>query len=140
MYKNSEILSAVLNKWAQPLVGTFINEHLQSMPFIQGIQNKIRSIGWVSPNWTLMGELSPIMEAISGNIVAPMITKYIAQIDDASIPKIAHAIVDNALKNKELVLFEGTVVFEEGDLKKLKRLLDLNLPYHPEKDVIVITD
>lgn len=140
MYKNADILSAVLNKWAQPLVGTFINSHMQSMPFVQGIQNKVRSLGWVSPNWSLMGELSPLMESVTGNIVAPLISKYVSQVDDASIPKIAHNIVDNALKNGELSLFEGKVVFEEDDLKKLKRLLELNLPYNPKEDVIVITD
>jgi hypothetical protein len=61
-------------------------------------------------------------------------------VDDAAIPKIAHGIVDHALKNKELSLFEGKVVFEEADLKQLKRLLELNLPYNPKEDVVVITD
>lgn len=140
MYRNADILSAVLNKWAQPLIGTFLNSHIQSMPFVQGIQNKIRNMGWVSPNWSLFSELSPLMESVTGNIVAPMISKYISQIDDASIPKMAHGIVDNAIKNGELSLFEGKVVFEESDLKQLKRLLELNLPYNPEEDVIIKTE
>lgn len=136
MATNAQILSAVLNKWAQPLVGTFLNANMQSIPIIQGIQNKIRSTGWVSPNWSLIAELSPLMESVTGNIVAPMINKYISQIDDASIPKIAHEVVDNALKNGELSLFEGKVVFEQSDLKQLKRLLDLNLPYSQEEITI----
>lgn len=137
MYKNSDILSAILNKWAQPLVGTFVSSNMQSMPFIQGLQNKIRSMGWVSPNWSLYSELSPIMESVTSSVITPMLSKYLSQIDDASIPKIAHSIVDNALKNGELVLFEGKVVFEESDLKQLKRLLDLNLPYDPSNDIII---
>lgn len=140
MYRNADILSAVLNKWAQPLIGTFINSHVQSISFVQGIQNKIRSMGWVSPNWSLFTELSPLMESVTGNIVAPMISKYVSQIDDASIPKMAHGIVDNAIKNGELSLFEGKVVFEESDLKQLKRLLELNLPYNPAEDIIIKTE
>ena len=71
MYSNADILSAVINKWAQPLVGTFINGHMQSFPFVQGLQNKVRAMGWVSPNWTLFAELAPLMEGISGNILSP---------------------------------------------------------------------
>lgn len=140
MATNAKILGAVLNKWAQPLVGTFINSHLQSIPFVQSIQNKIRSMGWTSPNWSLVSELSPLMESVTGNLIAPMIERYLAGIDDGSIPKMSHSIVDDALKNGELVLFEGKITFEESDLKQLKRLLELNLPYNPEKDVVVITE
>lgn len=140
MHKNSEILSAILNKWAQPLVGTFINANMQSMPFIQGIQNKIRSTGWVSPNWSLYSEISPLMEGVTGSILSPILMGYISQIDDASIPKLAHSIVDEALKNGELSFLEGKVVFEEDDVKLLKRLLDLNLPYDPSKDINIITE
>ena len=140
MATNAQILSAVINKWVQPLLGAFLNANIQSIPIIQGLQNKVRSTGWVSPNWSLIAELSPIMESITGNIVAPMISKYISQIDDASIPKIAHEIVDNALKNGELALFEGKVIFERADIEHLKRLLDLNLPYNPSEELIIKTE
>lgn len=140
MATNAQILSAVINKWVQPLLGTFLNANIQSIPIIQGLQNKVRSTGWVSPNWSLIAELSPIMESITGNIVAPMISKYISQIDDASIPKIAHEIVDNALKNGELALFEGKVIFERSDIEHLKKLLDLNLPYNPSEELIIKTE
>jgi hypothetical protein len=140
MATNAKILSAVLNRWAQPLVGTFLNSHIQNIPFVQGIQNKIRSMGWVSSNWSVMSELSPLMESVTGNLIAPMVEKYLGGIDDASIPKMAHSIVDDALKNGELSMFEGKVVFEASDLKKLKRMLELNLPYNSNEDVVVITD
>lgn len=140
MATNAQILSAVINKWVQPLLGTFLNANIQSIPIIQGLQNKVRSTGWVSPNWSLIAELSPIMESITGNIVAPMINRYISQIDDASLPKIAHEIVDNALKNGELALFEGKVIFERADIEHLKRLLDLNLPYNPSEELIIKTE
>lgn len=140
MYKNSEILSAILNKWAQPLVSTFLNSHLQSMPFIQSVQHKIRNMGWVSPNWSLFAELSPLMESMTGGILTPIMSRYISQIDEAAIPKMAHSIVEEALKNGELSLFEGKVTFEEADLKELKRLLDLNLPYNPSDYYQVLTE
>ena len=140
MATNAKILGAVLNKWAQPLIGSFLSSHVQSIPFVQGIQNKVRSLGWVSTKWTLMGELSPLMESVTGNLVAPVIERYLSNVSDESIPKMAHAIVDDALKNGELSLFEGKIVFEEADLKQLKRMLELNLPYSPEEDVIVKTE
>lgn len=140
MITNARILGAVLNKWAQPLVASFIGANIQSVPFMQGIQNKVRSMGWVSPNWSIMSEISPLMESVTGNIIAPMIERYVSGMDDASIPKVAHAIINDALKNGELSLFEGKVVFERKDLEQLKRLLDLNLPYDPNDDVIIKTE
>lgn len=140
MITNARILGAVLNKWAQPLVASFLGANIQSVPFMQGIQNKVRSMGWVSPNWSIMSEISPLMESVTGNIIAPIIERYVSGLDDASIPKVAHAIINDALKNGELSLFEGKVVFERKDLEQLKRLLDLNLPYDPNDDVIIKTE
>jgi hypothetical protein len=140
MATNAKILGAVLNKWAQPLISTFVSGNIQSVPFVQGLQNKIRNMGWVSPNWSIMAELSPLMESVTGNVIAPMIERYLVGIDDSSIPKMAHSIVDDALKNGELVLFEGKITFEESDLKQLKRLLELNLPYNPNDDIVIKTE
>ena len=140
MATNARILGAVLNKWAQPLIATFVNSNIQSVPFIQGLQNKVRAMGWVSPKWTLTGELSPIVESVTGNLVAPMIESYVSGLNDDAIPKMAHAVVDDALRYGELVLFEGRVVFEKEDLRQLKRLLELNLPYRPEEDIDIKTD
>ena len=137
---NGRILVAVLNKWAQPFIKELLKNSVQSSSIVKAIQNKVINSGWVSPNWSLFAELSPLMESVTGNIVAPMISKYVSQIDDASIPKMAHGIVDNAIKNGELSLFEGKVVFEESDLKQLKRLLELNLPYNPAEDIIIKTE
>jgi hypothetical protein len=140
MVTNARILGAVLNKWAQPLVASFIGANIQNVPFVQGIQNKVRSMGWVSPNWSIMTEISPLMESVTGNIIAPMIERYVSGMDDASIPKVAHAIVDDALKHGELSLFEGKVVFERSDLEQLKRLLVLNMPLNPDDEVTIKTE
>lgn len=126
--KNHQILSAVLNKWAQPLVGEFVNKGVSSLPFLQALQNKVRSTGWVSPQWSLTAELGGLLEGVSGALVMPMLNNYLSQLDDASIPQMAHAIVDKAIAQGRLTLFEGNVEFDEADLRQLKRLLDLNLP------------
>lgn len=129
-----------MNKWAQPLVHTFLGGQVQSLPFVQGIENKIRSMGWVGPRWTLMGELSPLMENLTGNLIAPIIENYLSRVDDASIPRMAHIIVDDAIKTGELRLFEGKIIIDRDDLRQLKRLLELNLPFAPEEEVILKTD
>ena len=137
MATNAEILGMVINKWAQPLIGTYINQYVQAMPFVQMIQNKVRSTGWVSGNWSLISELSPLMEGLSGNIIAPLVSRWLSGMDDASIPRLAHAIVENAIKNGELRLLEGKVIFELNDLQQLKRLLDLNMPINEDNDITI---
>jgi hypothetical protein len=126
--KKHQILSAVLNKWAQPLVGELVNKGMQSLPMMQALQNKVRSSGWVSPQWSLTAELGGLLEGVSGALVQPVLNSYLSQLDDASLPQMAHAIVDKAIAQGRLSLFEGNVVFDESDLRQLKRLLELNLP------------
>lgn len=139
MYTNAQILAAVLNKWAQPLVKSLIGSYVGTLPVLQMVENKVRSMGWVSPKWSLMGELSPLMEAVTGNAFAPFVAKYLATFDDASLPAMAHNIVDDAIKRGDLVLLEGKVTFEKADLEELKRLLTLNLPYDKDEDIIINT-
>ena len=139
MYTNSQILAAVLNKWAQPIIKSFVGGYVGSIPALQMVENKIRSMGWVSQKWSLTAELSPLMESITGNMFTPMISKYLSAFDDAALPGMAHNIVDDAIKNGGLSLFEGKVVFERCDLEELKRLLELNLPYSKEDDIIIDT-
>jgi hypothetical protein len=126
--KNHQILAAVLNKWAQPLVGEFVNRGVQNLPVLQALQNKVRTMGWTSPQWTLASELGGVMEGITGSLVVPMLNRYLSQLDDESLPQMAHQIVDQAMKQGHLTLFEGNIIFDEADLKHLKRLLELNLP------------
>ena len=140
MATNARILGAILNKWAQPLVHTFLGSKVQSLPFVQNVESKIRSMGWVSPRWTLMGELSPLMENLTGNLIAPVIENYLSRVDDASIPRMAHIIVDDAIKTGELRLFEGKIIIDRDDIRQLKRLLELNLPFAPEEEIMLKTE
>lgn len=130
--KNHQILSAVLNKWAQPLVREFAARGMSSLPMVQALQNKVRSTGWVSPQWTLMAELGGMVEGVTGAMIQPVLNRYLSQLDDASIPQMAHSIVDKAIEQGELALFEGKIMFDSNDLKQLKRLLEANLPLKGE--------
>ena len=140
MYTNAEILSAVLVKWAQPAVQSLLSGRLSSLPMIAGIENKIKSTGWVSPMWSIAGEISPIMENLSTRIITPFIGNYLNRIPDEMIPMMAHEVVDSAIKNGSLSLFEGKIEFEKEDLEELKTLLKYNLPIKDcKQDYEVIT-
>lgn len=127
-YTNAQILAAVLNKWLQPAVRQLAGQKLSSLPFVSAIENKIRSTGWVSQSWRLSEDLAPFMQTITGTMLEPFIAGYLAKIPDESIPEMAHAIVDNAIANGGISLFEGNLTFEKTDFEELKKLLDFNLP------------
>lgn len=139
MATNAQILSAIINKWAQPFLQSFMTGKVQSLGFLSNLESKIKSTGWVSPRWSIMQDLSPLMESLSGSLVTPMLNRYLSQLDDAAIPQMAHNIVDDALKRGSLSLFEDKVEIERADLEYLKKLLDYNLPYN-ESDVITIKE
>lgn len=127
-YSNAQILAAVINRWAAPLIASILESNISTMPFVANIENKVRSTGWVSQNWSITSELSPLMGNMSAAIVEPLLAQYIGNLPDAAIPQVAHTFVDNALKAGKLEVMEGKVCFERDDLELLKRLLNLNLP------------
>lgn len=127
-YTNAQILAAVINHWAAPLITSIFESNISTMPFVANIENKVRSTGWVSQNWSITKELSPLIGNMSSAIVEPILAQYIGNMPDAAIPNVAHTFVDNALKDGKLELMEGKVTFEQEDLEQLKHLLNLNLP------------
>lgn len=138
-YTNSQILSAVLNKWLQPVVLQLSQAKLSTFPFIQALENKAKSTGWVSPNWSIMSELSPLVEPITNSIMQPMLNKYISSVPDEAIPSMAHSIVDKALADGKLELMEGKLIFDKEDLTELKNLLNYNLPLNNTEVYTVLT-
>lgn len=138
-YTNSQILSAVLNKWLQPVVLQLSQAKMSSFPFVQALENKMKSTGWVSPNWSLTQELAPMIEPITNSIVQPMLSKYLSTVPDEAIPSMAHGIIDKALSNGKLELMEGKLIFDKDDLTELKNLLDYNLPLKQTETYNVIT-
>lgn len=138
-YTNSQILAAVLNKWLQPVVLQLSQAKMASFPFVQAIENKVKSTGFVSPNWSLTQELSPIIEPITNSIVQPMLNRYLENVPDEAIPAMAHGIIDKALADGKLELMEGKLIFDQNDLTELKNLLNYNLPLKDNEEYKVIT-
>ena len=132
MYSNAQKLAAVLNKWAQPAIQGLLGTRLGQLPFIANIDAKLRSTCWVSPMWSISKEISPLLDGLSSSLVEPMLARYLQGIPDEAIPELAHKVVEDAIRNGGLSLFEGKVEFETDDLEELRTLLRYNLPV-PEK-------
>lgn len=140
MYSNAQILAAVVNKWAQPFIGQLISGKVGSVPALVMAENWVKNLGIVSPNYSIVKDLMPIVGGASEIVVQPILSRYLSMVDDATLPAMAHGIVDKAIENGELTLAEGFLTFEESDLKRLKRLLELNLPLKNEECYNVITE
>lgn len=133
MFTNRQKLAAVLNKWLQPALAQLAGAKLMRLPFLANIEAKIKSTGWVSPMWSMTNEVAPLMGGVVSQVVEPMIAEYLQGIPDQAIPKMAHTMVENAMKQGQLTLFEGNVVFELCDLEELQKLLKYNLPIKEEE-------
>lgn len=140
MISNSKKLAAVLNKWVQPAIQSLAGTKLMGLPFMANLEAKIKSTGWVSPMWNLSKELSPLMSGISSKLVEPLLERYLQGVPDEAIPQLAHSIVNNALKEGNLSLLEGNVVFEREDLEELSNLLRYNLPIEEEATYEVLEE
>lgn len=139
-YSNSQILAAVVSQWIQPMIGSLVTSKIGNIPLLGVAENWIKNLGVVSPNYSIVKDLMPIIGGASNVIVTPFLNKYLSMLDDASLPAMAHGIVDKAIENGELSIAEGFITFEENDLKKLKKLLELNLPLSADSDYIVKTE
>lgn len=137
MYTNAQILSAVLSNWLQPLIGSIVASKVGNVPFLGAAENWIKNLGIVSQNYSIMADIMPILGVASNVVIAPALNRLLAQVDDAALPAMAHGIVDRAIENEELVLAEGFLTFELADLKRLKRLLEINLPMGAESGYVV---
>ena len=132
MYSNAQKLAAVLNKWAQPAIQGLLGTRLGQLPFIENIDAKLRSTVCVIHMWSISKEISPLLDGLSSSLVEPMLARYLQGIPDEAIPELAHKVVEDAIRNGGLSLFEGKVEFETDDLEELRTLLRYNLPV-PEK-------
>lgn len=139
-YSNRQILAAVLNRWAQPAIGQLAGQRLSSRPGVANVEAKIRQTGWVSPMWSLGDEISIFVRGLSNSIVEPLLVKYLQGVPDDVLPQLAHNIVNDAIKNGGLTLFEGAIEFDVEDLEELKKLLRYNLPIAEYKGYEVITE
>lgn len=131
-YSNAQILSAVLNKWLEPVISQFATtltaSKIQNIPFLANLENKLKTMGWFGANYSIANEIAPLAQPVVTSLAQPFLNKHISQLDDASIPMMAHKLVDNAIEQGSFSLFDGKVTFELSDLQDLKRLLKINLP------------
>lgn len=139
-YSNRQILAAVLNKWAQPAIRQLAGQRLSTLPGVANVEAKIRQTGWVSPMWNMVGELSPFLQGLLSSIIEPLLVEYLQGVPDEALPQLAHNVVNDAIKNGGLTLFEGAVQFEVEDFEELKKLLRYNLPIAEYKGYEVITE
>ena len=139
-FSNREILAAVLNRWAQPAIQHLAGNKLSALPFMANIEAKVKSTGWVSPMWNIGRELSPIIGGVASSLVEPAIYRYLEGIPDDVLPQLAHNVVNDAIKNGGLKLFEGAVEFEVEDLEELRALLRYNLPVVEHVSYQVVTN
>lgn len=139
-YSNSEILAAVLNRFIQPIVQQFTAQKMSSMPFMQMIDNKVKSWGLVSTSWSLSSELAPFIEPVTRQALTPVIKNYLSSIPDDAIPAMAHSLVDKGLEQGGISLMEGRLQLERADLEELKKLLNYNLPLSGKEAYQVITE
>lgn len=129
MCSNADKLSAVLAKWLEPYSSTLVGgKMVASLPAIANLESKIRSTGWVSPNWSLSKELEPMLGGMGATILRPVIHSMVKDLPDEMIPEAMHGIVRSALDNGRLDLLEGKVSFDRDDIGRLHHLLELNLP------------
>lgn len=128
VYSNKQKLAAVLNRWVQPAIQQLAGQRLGSLPFLANIEAKIKQTGWVSPMWKIGNELSPMIGGVSSALVEPMILRYLQGLPDEALPELAHNIVNDAIKNGGLSLFEGAIELDVEDLQELQMLLRYNLP------------
>lgn len=133
MFSNRQILSAVISRWLQPAINDMASAKLMQLPFLANIEAKVKSTGWVSPMWSMANEVAPLLGGVTTQLVEPMISQYLQGIPDEAIPKMAHQLVENAIAQGQLTLFEGNVVFELCDLEELQKLLKYNLPIKEEE-------
>lgn len=140
MFTNRQKLAAVLNKWLQPALAQLAGAKLMRLPLLANIEAKVKSTGWVSPMWSMANEVTPLLGGVVSQVVEPIIADYLKGIPDQAIPKMAHQMVENAMKQGQLSLFEGNVVFELCDLEELHKLLKYNLPIIEEECYHVKTE
>lgn len=127
-YTNSQILASVLNYFAQPIIKELAGQKIMQASGFQVAENAIKKWLPVSPNYSLMNDISFIIQGATDKAIVPILSKYLSTIPDDMIPTLAHSIVDSAIKEGKLEYFDGKLEFTKEDMQDLKKLLNYNLP------------
>lgn len=132
-YLNSEILTAVLVKWAKPMVDDIIANRLGQFEPVQAANGWVKKYFPVAANYSIVNDLSFLAMPATEMMLEPFIRNGIAKlgIADADIPEYASKMVASAIgeaENKGSISLFNTIELEKGDLERLRNLLERNLP------------
>lgn len=127
MATNAQIMAAIVNKVAQPIVMAYMNELLGANGFVQMLENKVKSMGIVSPQWRIINELAPFGEVISGAMVVPFLTSLMQGVDE-QLPMLARDFIRKAKEQGSISLLEGKIILDKHDINEMERLIENNLP------------
>lgn len=83
---------------------------------------------WAKPLVTQL----PSPYSMLAPMVGPLICEYLKKIPDESIPRIANSVIDNAVSQGSVKLWQVTL--DINDLTQLQRLVKLNLPCESEQN------
>lgn len=127
MATNAQIMASIVNKVAQPIVMMYMNELLGTNAVVQMLENKVKSMGIVSPQWKIINELAPFGEVISGAMVVPFLSQLMDGVEE-QIPMLARDFIKTAREQGQISLLEGKVLLDKHDIDLMERLIESNLP------------
>lgn len=127
MATNAQIMAAIVNKVAQPIVMAYMNELLGANGFVQMLENKVKNMGIVSPQWKIINELAPFGEVISGAMVVPFLSQLMDGVEE-QIPMLARDFIKTAREQGQISLLEGKILLDKHDIDLMERLIESNLP------------
>lgn len=127
MATNAQIMASIVNKVAQPIVMMYMNELLVTNAVVQMLENKVKSMGIVSPQWKIINELAPFGEVISGAMVVPFLSQLMDGVEE-QIPMLARDFIKTAREQGQISLLEGKILLDKHDIDLMERLIESNLP------------
>lgn len=131
---NAQILTAVILKWAEPVLPAIANNAVTGMAnSMLPVEKFLKNWGLASPQWTMAGQIQSLVSAGGAKMIRPFLENAVSKIPDSMIPQIAHEYVDGAIQQGGITLFDK-LTFEKEDLQELKKYLDCNLPYTPAEE------
>lgn len=135
---NAQILSAVLLKWAEPIIPALTSNAINSFSDkLLPLEKFLKNWGIAPNQWTIASEINSLIGIGGTNVLRPFVESTISKLPDNAIPAIANNYVDEAIKKGSLPFFGGRITFDKEDLQELKKYLDCNLPYKTEEQYVV---
>ena len=133
MFTNAEKLTAVIVRWAKPMIDEVVAKGFGNFQPVQAANEWVKKYFPVAANYSIVNDLSFLAVPAAEMAIEPMVRNGIAKVglSDQDIPayaaKIVNAAIEQAEKSGSVSLF-NTVELEKSDLEKLRYLLQKNLP------------